>query len=280
MAFNKIQPEQIQLHTFFSDSGDLNISQTDTGVQINVSRNLTGNFAFTGDLLSNGKSVFGLPSTGDNSFTVSSGNILIQGKNVDIGDAVGQGDNVVLKANDANVSGSNNVLLNGAGVNDFGVDSLTNTVIGGKNTTVDVTGSVVMTDTTSSSVTPDSQGFYASFETGHFFLDGQTYFENHVSFESSGIFSGSLELIGDSILSGSTIVNQAYLEKYAGGPQRISGLHIYETGFQLPKWDGNTSQAGTIEAPATGALAISGSTLLVYVGASAWRGVAISGSTP
>ena len=41
MAFNKIQPEQIQMPTFFSDSGDLNITQTDTGVQINVSKNLT-----------------------------------------------------------------------------------------------------------------------------------------------------------------------------------------------------------------------------------------------
>tara|TARA_R100000231_G_scaffold76174_1_gene59308 strand:- start:325 stop:1164 length:840 start_codon:yes stop_codon:yes gene_type:complete len=279
MAFNKIQPEQIQLHTFFSDSGDLNITQTNTGVQINVSRNLTGDFAFTGDLLSNGKSVFGLPNTGDNTFSIDSGNLLIQGKNVDIGANADQGDNIVIKAVNSNVSGSNNLLLNGS-VGNFGVQSQNNTVLAGKNTTVDVTGSVVITDFTASSVTPNSNGFYVSFDTGHYFLDGQNYFQNHVSFQNSGIVSGDFEIIGDGILSGSTIVNQAYLEKKAGGDQNISGTYIYETGFQLPKWQGNQSSAGTDEAPATGALAISGSTLLVYVGASAWRGVAISGATP
>ena len=47
MAFNKIQPEQIQLATFFSNSGDIAINQTDTGVRLNLSRGITGNFNFS-----------------------------------------------------------------------------------------------------------------------------------------------------------------------------------------------------------------------------------------
>ena len=66
MAFNKIQPEQIQLHTFFSDSGDLRFTQTNTGVKVNLSRNITGDFNFTGQFKTNGKSVFGLANTGNN----------------------------------------------------------------------------------------------------------------------------------------------------------------------------------------------------------------------
>ena len=49
MAFNKIQPEQIQLATFFSNSGDIAINQTDTGVRLNLSRGITGNFNFSGE---------------------------------------------------------------------------------------------------------------------------------------------------------------------------------------------------------------------------------------
>ena len=47
MAFNKIQPEQIQLATFFSSSGDISISQTDTGVGLNLSRDIVGDFAIS-----------------------------------------------------------------------------------------------------------------------------------------------------------------------------------------------------------------------------------------
>ena len=46
MAFNKIQPEQLQLPTFYSDSGDISISQGTTGVQLNLSRILEGSFYF------------------------------------------------------------------------------------------------------------------------------------------------------------------------------------------------------------------------------------------
>ena len=49
MAFNKIQPEQIQLATFFSSSGDIDVNQTDTGVRLNLSREITGDFALTGN---------------------------------------------------------------------------------------------------------------------------------------------------------------------------------------------------------------------------------------
>ena len=41
MPFNKIQPEQIQLATFFSSSGDISVNQTETGVGLNLSREVS-----------------------------------------------------------------------------------------------------------------------------------------------------------------------------------------------------------------------------------------------
>ena len=266
MPFNKIQPEQIQLATFFSDSGDLAITQSDTGVQMNIFRDLTGDFSFTGNLLTNGKPVLGLAATGTNRFTVNNGSFLFKGTNTQI---EGSG-NIGIVADSTTISGENQVALNATNTSFVG-SGQRNTAIG-RNITFakSTTGNLVLKDFSTSSQTVDANknhGLYVSFE-------------KSICVEDSGIFSGTLDVLSDSFLSGSTIVNQEYLERHAGGSQDISGTYKFNTGFQLPKWQGNGSIAGSAAAPATGALAISGNTLLVYVGDGDWGGVPISGGAP
>lgn len=279
MPFNKIQPEQIQLATFFSDSGDFAITQSDTGVQMNIFRDLTGDFSFTGNLLTNGKPVLGLAATGTNRFTVDNGSFLFKGTNTQI---EGSG-NIGIVADNTTISGENQVALNTTNTS-FVASGQRNTAIG-RNITFaqNTTGNLVLKDFSTSSqavATNTNHGLYVNFETGHFFNRGHTYFEKSICVEESGIFSGTLDVLSDSFLSGSTIVNQEYLQRHAGGSQEISGTYRFNTGFQLPRWSGNSSIAGTSAAPATGALAISGNTLLVYVGDGDWGGIAISGGTP
>jgi hypothetical protein len=67
-------------------------------------------------------------------------------------------------------------------------------------------------------------------------------------------------------------------EELLNGERTITGTQVYETGFQIPRWLGPTSVAGSPAVPATGALAISGSTLYVYKGLGAWGGIHISGA--
>jgi len=291
MAFNKIQPEQIQMPTFFSDSGDLNITQAGTGIQINLSKGLTGDYAFTGSLLTNGKSVFGLANTGTNFFLTEKNCMLFNGSNTQIR---GTGNSAFL-ADESTISGVNNAALNVYGANFNGIadgTSQRNTALHGRNIIFgsSITGSLIMKDfTTSTQMAPANHSFTVNFESGHFFEIGNTYFGNSISSEYSGIFSGDVEILGSGILTGYEIVNTHYLTGYTSGnfvnrcgDEAITGQKTivdcmrFQTGFQLPAYTGTVQGAGTATAPATGALAISGHTLYVNVGGS-WAGIAISG---
>ena len=288
MAFNKIQPEQVQQPTFFSDSGDLNISQTDTGIQLNVSKNLTGNFSFTGDLLTNSKPVFGLAQTGNNFFIQANDTTLFHGTNTQIR---GTG-NMALMARASQISGLDNSALNVTSLGMLGDESsvaTSNTAICGRGITFakNVTGSVVLKDFTSSSQFANTNHtYYSNFESGHFFEGGDAHFDKSVSFGESGIFSGNLNVIGGAVLSGTSFVNDFYLQKYSNGERNITGTQIYETGFKLPAYTQVNQGAHFIglgtSSIATGALAISGHTLFVCVGGTSdnvpkWAGIAISG---
>jgi len=281
MAFNKIQPEQIQMPTFFSDSGHLDISQSlDTGVQINIAKNLTGIFNITGQLLIENKSVFGLPNTGDNSFSVESGNILFAGANTEIGQDINNRDNIAIFSVNGDISGIRNVLVRGRSVT-FNTGSQDNVCLAGNRVTFakEATGSVGIKDnlaTTSLDVENDNS-LYIQFNSGHYFNGGNTYMGTPLSIESSGIISGNLNVIGDTLLSGnnqfggvnsfrgqSSVVFES--ETLFSGENIVRGTTRFETGFAIPTWSGNGSQAGTAVAPATGALAISGNKLLIYTG--------------
>jgi hypothetical protein len=277
MAFNKIQPEQIQLHTFFSDSGDLNIVQSNTGVQMNLSRNLTGDFSFTGDLSNNGRRVAHLASTENNIFDPDKGNFLFLGSNTDIGDGANDYDNFAISSNNSSISGINNAVFRANAIT-FNAGSQENVCLAGHGITFSptATGNTVLKDDLSStSLTVTTQhSFHAQFASGYFFNGGDVNIDNSLIVEDSGIFKGTLDVLSDAILSGSTIVNEELLN----GERTITGTQVYETGFQIPKWLGATSVAGSAAAPATGALAILGSTLYVYKGLGAWGGIHISGA--
>ena len=236
MPFNKIQPEQIQLATFFSDSGDLNITQTDTGVQMNLSKNLTGNFAFTGQVLTNGKRVFGLGHTGSNVFDPDSGNLLFLGGSTEMGQDVNNFNNIALLTQGSNISGINNVAINTKSTI-FQTGSQNNTIVAGNSVTFGkvATGSAVIKDSAATSLTVNDQNtLTVQFANGHFFEAGDNYFEGAASFNASGIFSGKLDVLSDATLSGSTIVNEDLLN----GDRTITGVQRFATGFQLPKWEG------------------------------------------
>ena len=277
MAFNKIQPEQIQLHTFFSDSGDLNIVQSNTGVKMNLSRNLTGDFSFTGDLSNNGRRVAELASTVNNTFDSDKGNLLFLGSNTEIGDGPNDYDNFAISSNNSYISGINNAVFRANAIT-FNTGSQENVCLAGHGITFSptATGNTVLKDDLSStSLTVTTQhSFHAQFASGYFFNGGDVNIDNSLIVEDSGIFKGTLDVLSDAILSGSTIVNEELLN----GERTITGTQVYETGFQIPKWLGATSVAGSAAAPATGALAILGSTLYVYKGLGAWGGIHISGA--
>jgi len=275
MAFNKIQPEQIQMPTFFSDSGDLNISQvSDTGVLINVSRDLTGDFAFTGQLLTDGLEVAGMPNNIDgNVFDSKSGNLMFAGANTELGADINNKDNLAVFSVNSNISGIRNVMLRGTNVT-FNTGSQDNVVLGGNSITFseEATGCVAIKDSLSStSMLIDKQeSLNIQFKSGTYFNGGDVYVGENLSVQTSGTFSGSLRCVGESFFQGDNT--------FTGSSSQSTVFHStarFKTGFALPLWSGNGSKAGTSTEPATGALAISGNKLLVFVGAS-WGSVDIT----
>ena len=275
MAFNKIQPEQIQMPTFFSDSGDLNISQVSaTGVQINVSKNLTGDFSFTGQLLTDGLEVAGMPNNIDgNVFDSKSGNLMFAGTNTELGGDINNKDNLALYSTTSNISGIRNVIVRGTSVT-FNTGSQDNVALAGNSITFakEATGSVAIKDGDSSTtlIVNNQDSLNVHFKSGTYFNGGDVHVGEHLTVQSSGIFSGALECQGQTILTGT--------QTFGGAAQQSATFHNtarFKTGFALPLWSGNGSQAGTSTEPATGALAISGNKLLVFVGGS-WGGIDIT----
>ncbi len=275
MAFNKIQPEQIQMPTFFSDSGDLNISQvSDTGVQINVSRGLTGDFSFSGQLLTDGREVFGMPNNIDsNAFDSKSGNLLFKGINTEIGADANSNGNLALYSINGDISGLRNVVVRGSNTT-FNTGSQDNTVLAGNTITFakEATGCVAIKDSLSTPalVVTNDNTLNIQFQSGTYINGGNTYIGESLSVQETGTISGSLECLGASLFSG--------VSEFGGSSTQSTTFHNtarFKTGFALPLWSGHGSQAGTTAQPATGALAISGSKLCVFVGGS-WGGIDIT----
>jgi hypothetical protein len=266
MPFNKIQPEQIQMPTFFSDSGDLNISQvSDTGVQINVSRNLTGDFSFSGQLLTDGREVFGMPNNIDsNTFDSKSGNLLFKGVNTEIGADASNNGNLALYSVNGDISGVRNVVVRGSNTT-FNTGSQDNVILAGNSITfaTEATGCVAIKDNLSSpSMLVNKQhSLNIQFKSGTYINGGNTYIGESLSVQSSGTISGDLRCLGSNLFSG--------ISEFGGASTQSTTFHNtarFKTGFAIPLWSGNGSQAGTNAQPATGALAISGATLLIYTG--------------
>jgi hypothetical protein len=203
MAFNKIQPEQIQLATFFSSSGDISIDQTDTGVGLNLSRGITGDFLFTGDAARpfkvNNRQVLLLTEDSDSDYTFESGSYAINGSNSTL---ISGTNNVAINANQVSISGNadNNTSINGKSqVFGSGVD---NCFAVGEQVTFSnpTTGAVVFSDFNSNtSETKGDHTFLVDFSSGSYFEGGDTY--------HSGLFSGDLNVLGDTFMGSSTVIS-------------------------------------------------------------------------
>ena len=252
MAFNKIQPEQIQLATFFSNSGDIAINQTDTGVRLNLSRSITGNFNFTGDgsrpFKVNEKPVLALTQAADSSYTFESGSFAINGSVNTL------------------MSGINNVGINVQSVNSSG-NASNNTVINGESSTIGsgaqdcfavgrqvtftnpTTGAVVFSDFAGSNPaeTKGNDSFLVDFTGGSYFEGGKTYHLNdvHVSASTSGLYSGDLNVLGDTFMGTSTVIT---------------------------RWSGQTINSQS------GSMMVSGDKLAVYL-LGAWYGIGTADMT-
>lgn len=233
MPFNKIQPEQIQLATFFSSSGDISVNQTDTGVGLNLSREITGDFYLTGHtsnpLVINKRPVFSMPITGTNTIDdFTSGTFVFNGA----GNTVSGTRNMVINgaSNVFTGNGVDNVVVNGAS-SDFGsgTNSCTSLAGDGADFANQITGAVIITDvTTSTPAAISNHSILIDFDSGTFFAGGDVRFSTdiNVASASSGMFSGDLNVIGDTLLgenfrmplfSGQTVVADSGQMMFSGG---------------------------------------------------------------
>ena len=184
MNFTKIQPQQLQLPTFFSNSGDLVFSDLVTGFRVNLSRNLTGNFDITGSLTVNSRNFLQTDST--LSFDPSSG-MLAGGINSTV---TGQY-NFVVNGDGNTVNGQNNTVVFSTN-STFADDSSKNILIGGDTISFvsGVTGSALMGDDTAIRTVNQSRKLIIDFASGQRFIN-DTVFEDNVDITGNLTISGN-----------------------------------------------------------------------------------------
>lgn len=201
MAFTKIQPQQLQLPTFTSPSGDFSFTDLSTGVQINLDRDIVGPMIITELRTSAERTI--LTVADNNSFSESS--ICIAGLN----NVVSGDNNVLLNGRSTTeFSGVFNTLVNGESVN-FGASGQKNTILGGNGVSFgdQVTGSVILADHETAVTNSTNHSLLVSFESGVTFQNGDvqfngdtTYFSSHFSVDAShsGVFNGNTRFEGTS----------------------------------------------------------------------------------
>lgn len=193
--YYKIQPEQIQLHTFSSPSGHLAFSSGSNYVYANIADMLTGNFNITGSLSINGQRVVFYDKS--NSVSTGVGNFAFGG----VSNTVGGTGNLLLNGDSNTILGKDNLVINGD-LNTFSESSEKNTVLAGRSTSFSsgTTGAVILKDFGSYSV-PDngSNTLTVAFESGVFFEGSDLSLKNsnfYLDPSSSGVFSGGCNFFG------------------------------------------------------------------------------------
>jgi hypothetical protein len=274
MSFNKIQPEQLQLPTFYSDSGDILISQGTTGVQINLSRGLTGVFNFTGELKLNKWPVLAGAETGTNAYDPLSGNFVINGNTNTISGL----NNTIINGINTTISGNDNVSLNGY-AQEFGSGVEDCTVLAGSltNFNSNTTGSVILADTSASLAVTSlgNQTLNIGFLSGTYFQGGDTNFltDFNVASSASGYFSGGLHSEAPAFVTGSPIATESLVT----GQNRlvITGQKRFVddsgTLFKLPNFTGlgSIDPIGAGIPVYSGQVATSGDNAYIY--ANGWK---------
>jgi len=225
MAFSKIQPQQVQLATFLSPSGDFTASDLTTGVEINLSRNLSGDFNFAHGLTVSSSEV--LTASPDNSF--SEGSLALGG----IDNVISGTYNLLLNgSNNTQVSGLYNTILN-ARYTDFGSGAQNNTVLAGYQVGFEdeITGAVVLADhDTSPPLIDTNHSLTVSFVSGVRFVNGNVSFDSdyvysnaHLTVEQNhtGIFSGDIDVFGDAYVTGDVNIT---------GDLNVNSFSTFQTG--------------------------------------------------
>jgi len=186
MNFNKIQPQQLQMPTFFSNSGDLAFTDLTTGFKVELSRFLTGDFDISGDLTINFRRIpqmspsivfdrdRGMLIGGTNSTISGEGNFVVNGD----GNLIGGEDNTILFSKDSY----------------FQPASSGNVLIGGNTVTFPsgVTGSMMLGDNNANREIEASNTIYVEFDSGQRFING-TVFEDNIDVSGSSIFNGTAD---------------------------------------------------------------------------------------
>ena len=283
MPFNKIQPEQLQMPTFFSEEGDIALNVTETGVGLNISRGLTGTFSVTGGLLVDGRHTFRSADTGLNSFDPSSGSLVINGSANTLADF----DAVCINGLANDISGTSNISLIG-NQQQFGTGTVANLGVGAMAFFPDdTTGSVIFTDGLGNSVTSlGNNCLNIDFDGGIYLNGGQIVAQTplRATTAASGLFSGNFSVLGKSyltgynvatihdvtgILSGESFVNVGA----AGSIQNIVGQKRFETGIlhTMPYYSGIHNDATIM----SGQLAMSGEHLMFKREDGHWTGIAM-----
>lgn len=253
MAFTKIQPQQLQLPTFTSPSGDFTFTDLSTGIQINLDRDIVGPMIIS-DLATSAESTI-LTVPNNNSF--SNDSICLAGEN----NTVSGVNNVLLNGKSiTDFSGSFNTLVNGESVG-FGASGQKNTILGGNGVSFDdqVTGSVILADHETAVTNSTNHSLLVSFGSGVNFQNGDvqfngddTYFNSHLNVNSthSGIFSGSVgiesslkvggyaEFVTSAEFQGSVVLND--------NSEAASQTWVDETGVRMSMYGpGSPAPLGT-----------------------------------
>jgi len=287
MGFNKIQPEQCEPRITYSNSGDIKIYSTDTGLSLDLSRGLTGDFAITGSLTLNKRPLFPLADTTSNIYDTSSGAFVI---NNTLNDVRAE-EAFVVNSVGLTMSGTRNIALNGTSQSfesgTLGCMGIGNALIFPELTT----GSVILTDSQNSITTAVKDDYLdINFLGGTYIHGGDAVIGSdfYTDESHSGLFSGNLSVIGYSFLTGyvvSTIHDVTGMlsgENFVnvgavGSEQTIIGQKKFTTGlhFQLPyARDVFFLPAAEVQ---TGQLAMSGDQLLFKTENGDWTGVALTG---
>lgn len=257
MAFNKIQPQQIQLPTFFSESGNLSFTDNSTGVTVELNETINGGpINFVQGVKSQGSfPIFNSPNTtihgSTNHSFGSSGAAELSGAH-----------NVIVGGSPDLVSGELNVIVNNLGI-DMGDFSKSNTVIGGGNVTIDnsITGSVGLFSSAASQNMNQNQTIFIKADNGVQIASPTTFssttthqgastfsaaatFSNTTQFNNQSEFNHSVRVDSSAELLSSGVANFLNTTSFYSGAHMASGSVLFGPTAHV-EFDGNVQVDGS-----------------------------------
>lgn len=225
--YYKIQPEQIQLHSFSSPSGDLVFETGSNYVYANIARYLIGDFEINGGLSINGQAIKSIDGTNSTTGT----NCFILGGTYN--SATGS-KNVILNGSSNTIYGTGNTVVNGYN-SSSDADSSNNTLLAGSAASFGsgVKGAVILKDFGAYAAADNgNETLTISFVSGVYFQKGKIILKDtdfHLSNLSSGFFSGDCDFLGGFTKNGVGVATTGDLSTTSG----ILNIKIADTGSSL-----------------------------------------------